>query len=240
MIKIRGLNKWFGDLHVLKDIDLDVSEKEVVVVIGASGSGKSTLLRCINFLEFAQKGKIFIDGKEIDRKSKNLHLVRAEVGMVFQHFNLFPHRTVIGNVVEGLTQVKKVSKAEALNLGAGLLVKVGLSDKVDVYPAMLSGGQKQRVAIARALAMKPKIMLFDEPTSSLDPELVGEVLQVMKTLANEGMTMMVVSHEMGFAREVADRMIYMDEGRIVEEGDPRELYSNPKHERTKAFLGQIL
>lgn len=240
MIKIRDLNKWFGDLHVLKDIDLDVSEKEVVVVIGASGSGKSTLLRCINFLEFAQKGNIFIDGREIDKKSKNLHLIRAEVGMVFQHFNLFPHRTVIGNVVEGLIQVKKVSKTEALSLGVELLVKVGLSDKADVYPAMLSGGQKQRVAIARALAMKPKIMLFDEPTSSLDPELVGEVLQVMKTLANEGMTMMVVSHEMGFAREVADRMIYMDEGRIVEEGDPGELYSNPKHERTKAFLGQIL
>lgn len=240
MIKIRGLNKWFGDLHVLKDIDLDVAEKEVVVVIGASGSGKSTLLRCINFLEFAQKGIILIDGKETDRNSRSLHLVRAEVGMVFQHFNLFPHRTVMGNVIEGLTQVKKIPYTQALSQGTELLAKVGLSEKADVYPAMLSGGQKQRVAIARALAMNPKIMLFDEPTSSLDPELVGEVLQVMKTLANEGMTMMVVSHEMGFAREVGDRMIYMDEGRIVEEGAPKELYSNPKNERTKAFLGQII
>ncbi len=240
MIKIRGLHKWFGSLHVLNEIDMDVAEREVVVVIGASGSGKSTLLRCINFLEFAQKGQIFIDGVEANARSKNLHLVRAEVGMVFQHFNLFPHRTVMGNVIEGLIQVKKIPNKKALEQGAELLVKVGLSDKADVYPAMLSGGQKQRVAIARALAMKPKIMLFDEPTSALDPELVGEVLQVMKNLANEGMTMMVVSHEMGFAREVGDRMIYMDEGRIVEEGTPEELYSNPKQERTKLFLGQIL
>ena len=240
MIKIRGLNKWFGDLHVLKDIDMDVSPKEVVVVIGASGSGKSTLLRCLNFLEFAQKGNIYIDGVEANAKSKNLHTVRADVGMVFQHFNLFPHRTVMGNVIEGLTQVKKVPNKEAIEQGEDLLKKVGLSDKADVYPAMLSGGQKQRVAIARALAMKPKIMLFDEPTSALDPELVGEVLQVMKTLAIEGMTMMVVSHEMGFAREVGDRVVYMDEGRIVEEGPPDEIYSNPKNERTKAFLGQIL
>lgn len=240
MIKIRGLNKWFGDLHVLKDIDMDVAQREVVVVIGASGSGKSTLLRCINFLEFAQKGQIFIDGKETDSKSGKLHLVRAEVGMVFQHFNLFPHRTVMGNVIEGLTQVKKVAHGQALVQGGELLEKVGLSDKADVYPAMLSGGQKQRVAIARALAMKPKIMLFDEPTSSLDPELVGEVLQVMKGLANEGMTMIVVSHEMGFAREVGDRVVYMDEGRIVEEGPPEQIYSNPQNERTRAFLGQIL
>lgn len=240
MIKIRGLNKWFGDLHVLKDVDLDVAEKEVVVVIGASGSGKSTLLRCINFLEFAQKGQIFIDGKETDFRSKKLHLVRMEVGMVFQHFNLFPHRTVMGNVIEGLTQVKKLPREQALGQGRELLEKVGLSDKADVYPAMLSGGQKQRVAIARALAMKPKIMLFDEPTSALDPELVGEVLQVMKNLALEGMTMMVVSHEMGFAREVGDRVIYMDEGRIVEEGLPDELYKNPQHERTKSFLARLL
>jgi len=240
MIKIRGLNKWFGNLHVLKDIDMDVSPKEVVVVIGASGSGKSTLLRCLNFLEFAQKGHIHIDGVEANAKSRNLHTVRADVGMVFQHFNLFPHRTVMGNVIEGLTQVKKVPNKEAIEQGEDLLKKVGLSDKADVYPAMLSGGQKQRVAIARALAMKPKIMLFDEPTSALDPELVGEVLQVMKTLAIEGMTMMVVSHEMGFAREVGDRVVYMDEGRIVEEGPPDEIYSNPKNERTKAFLGQIL
>ncbi len=240
MIKIRGLNKWFGKLHVLKDIDMDVAQKEVVVVIGASGSGKSTLLRCVNFLEFAQSGQIHIDGVEANAKSKNLHQVRADVGMVFQHFNLFPHRTVMGNVIEGLTQVKKASHKEALEQGEDLLEKVGLSDKADVYPAMLSGGQKQRVAIARALAMKPKIMLFDEPTSALDPELVGEVLQVMKTLAIEGMTMMVVSHEMGFAREVGDRVVYMDEGRIVEEGHPDQIYSNPQNERTKAFLGQIL
>ncbi len=240
MIKIRELNKWFGDLHVLKDVDLDVAEKEVVVVIGASGSGKSTLLRCINFLEFAQKGQIFIDGKETDSRSKKLHLVRMEVGMVFQHFNLFPHRTVMGNVIEGLTQVKKLPREQALGQGRELLEKVGLSDKADVYPAMLSGGQKQRVAIARALAMKPKIMLFDEPTSALDPELVGEVLQVMKNLALEGMTMMVVSHEMGFAREVGDRVIYMDEGRIIEEGLPDELYKNPQHERTKSFLARLL
>ncbi len=240
MIKIRGLNKWFGDLHVLKDIDMDVSPKEVVVVIGASGSGKSTLLRCLNFLEFAQKGHIYIDGVEANAKSRNLHTVRADVGMVFQHFNLFPHRTVMGNVIEGLTQVKKTPYKEAVEHGEDLLRKVGLSDKAYVYPAMLSGGQKQRVAIARALAMKPKIMLFDEPTSALDPELVGEVLQVMKNLAIEGMTMMVVSHEMGFAREVGDRVVYMDEGRIIEEGPPSEIYSNPKNERTKAFLGQIL
>lgn len=240
MIKIRGLNKWFGDLHVLKDIDLDVSEKEVVVVIGASGSGKSTLLRCINFLEFAQKGQIFIDGKETDVKNKKLHQVRMEVGMVFQHFNLFPHRTVMGNVIEGLTQVKKIPYDQAVVQGTELLEKVGLSDKAEVYPAMLSGGQKQRVAIARALAMKPKILLFDEPTSALDPELVGEVLQVMKNLAVEGMTMMVVSHEMGFAKEVGDRVIYMDEGRIVEEGPPDEFYTNPKNERTRSFLARIL
>ncbi len=240
MIKIRGLNKWFGKLHVLKDIDMDVVQKEVVVVIGASGSGKSTLLRCVNFLEFAHSGNIYIDGVEANAKSKNLHQVRADVGMVFQHFNLFPHRTVMGNVTEGLTQVKQVSQKEALEQGEDLLEKVGLSDKSDVYPAMLSGGQKQRVAIARALAMNPKIMLFDEPTSALDPELVGEVLQVMKNLANEGMTMIVVSHEMGFAREVGDRVVYMDEGRIVEEGHPDQIYSNPQNERTKAFLGQIL
>lgn len=240
MIKIRGLNKWFGDLHVLKDVDLDVAEKEVVVVIGASGSGKSTLLRCINFLEFAQKGQVFIDGKETDFRSKKLHLVRMEVGMVFQHFNLFPHRTVMGNVMEGLTQVKKIPREQAIGQGRELLEKVGLSDKADVYPAMLSGGQKQRVAIARALAMNPKIMLFDEPTSALDPELVGEVLQVMKNLAHEGMTMMVVSHEMGFAREVGDRVIYMDEGRIIEEGLPDELYKNPQHERTRSFLARLL
>jgi len=189
---------------------------------------------------FAQKGEIFINGKETDPKSKKLHLIRMDVGMVFQHFNLFPHKTVMGNVIEGLTQVKRIPAEQALGQGVELLDKVGLSDKANVYPAMLSGGQKQRVAIARALAMNPKIMLFDEPTSALDPELVGEVLQVMKNLANEGMTMMVVSHEMGFAREVGDRMIYMDEGKIIEEGKPEELYKNPQQERTKSFLRQIL
>ena len=240
MIEIRKLNKWFGDLHVLKDVDLTMGQREVVVVIGASGSGKSTLLRCINFLEIAQEGTIIIDGEEIDPKRRDLHRIRQETGMVFQHFNLFPHKTVMGNVIEGLTQVKKVGLKEARKQGRELLEKVGLSDKADTYPAMLSGGQKQRVAIARALAMRPKIMLFDEPTSALDPELVGEVLQVMKDLAREGMTMVVVSHEMGFAREVAERVIYMDEGRIVEEGTPQVIFKEPENERTRAFLGQIL
>lgn len=240
MIKVEKLNKWFGNLHVLKDIDIQVAEKEVVVVIGASGSGKSTLLRCINFLEIPQNGKIYIGGEEINPKRRDLYRIREEIGMVFQQFNLFPHMTAMGNVIEGLIQVKKLPKNKAIEEGRNLLKKVGLLDKESVYPAMLSGGQKQRVAIARALAMRPKIMLFDEPTSALDPELVGEVLQVMKTLANEGMTMMVVSHEMGFAREVADRIIYMDEGSIIEEGKPGEIYKNPKNERTRAFLGQIL
>ncbi len=240
MIKIENLNKWFGKLHVLKDINMGVAEKEVVVLIGASGSGKSTLLRCVNFLEIAQEGIITIDKNEINPRGKNLHTIRKDVGMVFQHFNLFPHMTVMGNVIEGITQVKNVPKDEARKEGVELLKKVGLSDKADTYPAMLSGGQKQRVAIARALAMHPKIMLFDEPTSALDPELVGEVLQVMKNLAREGMTMMVVTHEMGFAREVADRVIYLDEGRIVEEGKPEDIFSNPQNERTQAFLSQII
>ncbi len=240
MIRIRNLSKWYGKLHVLDNINLDVSPSEVVVVIGASGSGKSTLLRCVNFLERAQKGTIDIDGAEVTHKTRHLHKIRSEVGMVFQHFNLFPHKTVMGNVIEGLTQVKKMRRQEALKVGRELLEKVGMLDKADVYPSMISGGQKQRVAIARALAMNPKIMLFDEPTSALDPELVGEVLTVMKDLAKEGMTMLVVTHEMGFAREVADRVIYMDEGRIVEEGAPNEIFENPKNERTRAFLSHIL
>ncbi len=240
MIKIASLHKWFGKLHVLKGIDLTVDEQEVVVLIGASGSGKSTLLRCINFLEAPQQGRIFIDGEVVDPRGKNLHSIRQEVGMVFQHFNLFPHMTVLGNVIEGPAQVKRLARAEAVKIGMELLEKVGLSDKAETYPAMLSGGQKQRVAIARALAMRPKIMLFDEPTSALDPELVGEVLQVMQELANEGMTMIVVSHEMGFAREVADRVIFMDEGVIVEEGDPDLIYSKPQNERTQEFLSRIL
>jgi ABC-type polar amino acid transport system ATPase subunit len=213
----------------------------VVVIIGASGSGKSTLLRCINFLETFQKGYIEIDGKTIDKKNeKEKNKLRTHLGMVFQQFNLFPHMSVIQNISEGPIQVKGVSKQEGIRIGRYYLDKVGLSDKEMAYPEMLSGGQKQRVAIARALAMEPTVMLFDEPTSALDPELVGEVLAVMRTLAEEGMTMVVVSHEMGFAREVADRIIYMDEGIIVEEGTPEEIFSNPKMERTKSFLGQIL
>lgn len=240
MINTRGLNKWFGKHQVLHDIEFHVEENEVVVIIGSSGSGKSTLLRCINFLEKAQEGIIQIDGKTITSKTKNLHLVRQEVGMVFQHFNLFPHKTVLENVIEGLTQVKKVPLTKAKEEGLLLLDKVNMLDKADTYPAMISGGQKQRVAIARALAMNPKIMLFDEPTSALDPELVGEVLKVMKNLADDGMTMVVVTHEMGFAKEVADRIVYMDEGRIVEEGTPEEIFNHPVNDRTKEFISQIL
>jgi len=240
MIEIRGLSKSYGKLKVLKKIDLDVKASEVVVIIGASGSGKSTLLRCTNFLEKPQKGTISIDGNVVSHKSKNLHLIRRDVGMVFQHFNLFPHMTVLNNVMEGLVQVKEMKRDEALDIAGAMLEKVGMSDKADVYPAVISGGQKQRVAIARALAMSPKIMLFDEPTSALDPELVGEVLMVMKDLAKEGMTMMVVTHEMGFAREVADRVIYMDEGIIVEQGTPEEVFDRPQNDRTKAFLSHIL
>ncbi|MDD4343978.1 MAG: amino acid ABC transporter ATP-binding protein [Eubacteriales bacterium] len=240
MIEIKGLYKSYGKVKVLRGIDLKVEESEVVVIIGASGSGKSTMLRCVNFLEKPQKGTISIEGKVIDPKSKDLNLIRQEVGMVFQHFNLFPHMTVIGNVMEGLIQVKKYNYEEAEKEALKMLEKVGLSDKAQVYPSVISGGQKQRVAIARALAMHPKVMLFDEPTSALDPELVGGVLQVMKDLANEGMTMMVVTHEMGFAREVADRVVFIDQGVIVEEGTPEEIFNNPKEERTKEFLGQIL
>jgi polar amino acid transport system ATP-binding protein len=240
MIKIKSLSKWYGKLKVLDNINLEVAPSEVVVIIGASGSGKSTLLRCVNFLERAQKGTIDIDGVQVTHKTKKLHLIRRDVGMVFQHFNLFPHMTVMSNVIEGLLQVKNVSRQEALEEGKAMLEKVGMSDKADVYPAVISGGQKQRVAIARALAMNPKIMLFDEPTSALDPELVGEVLRVMKELALEGMTMLVVTHEMGFAREVADRVIYMDEGQIIEEGTPEAVFENPQNERTRAFLSHIL
>lgn len=240
MIKVENLYKWFGKQKVLNNINMAVAPGEVVVIIGSSGSGKSTLLRCINFLEKPQKGTINIDGKEINSKSKKLHLIRREVGMVFQHFNLFPHMTVMNNVIEGLTQVKKLESDEALEIGRKMLEKVDMLQKADTYPSMISGGQKQRVAIARALAMNPKIMLFDEPTSALDPELVGDVLLVMQKLAADGMTMVVVTHEMGFAREVADRIIYMDEGRIVEEGSPEAIYNNPENERTKEFLGRIL
>lgn len=240
MINVEKLNKTFGDLHVLKDIDMTVKQSEVVCLIGASGSGKSTLLRCINFLELKDSGLVMIGGEKIEKETHDLNEVRAKVGMVFQHFNLFPHKTVLENVMEAPIYVKKCPKEEARIEARALLKKVGLSDKEDVYPSKLSGGQKQRVAIARALAMKPEIMLFDEPTSALDPELVGEVLATMKELAEEGMTMVVVTHEMGFAREVADWAVYMHEGRIVEVGHPEQLFSNPKEERTKNFLDSVL
>lgn len=236
MIKINQLNKSFGDLHVLKNIDMTVFESDVVCLIGSSGSGKSTLLRCLNFLERKDSGSIIIGGKEVDPKNDNLNNIREKVGMVFQHFNLFPHKTVLENIIEAPVMVKGIDKKEATSKAKQLLVKVGLEDKADVYPNKLSGGQKQRVAIARALAMEPDIMLFDEPTSALDPELVGEVLTTMQELAQEGMTMVVVTHEMGFAKEVADWIVYMHDGEIIERGDPDQFFNHPKKERTKEFL----
>jgi polar amino acid transport system ATP-binding protein len=240
MIEIHNLSKSFGKLEVLKNINLTVNEKEVVVLIGASGSGKSTLLRCLNFLEVADRGEVIIDSEKIDIAKTNLNKVREKVGMVFRHFNLFPHKTVLENIIEAPAFVKKKSKSEASEKAYELLKKVGLADKANYYPDQLSGGQKQRVAIARALAMEPKVMLFDEPTSALDPELVGEVLQVMKDLAGEGMTMVIVTHEMGFAKEVADRVIMLADGNIIEEGHPKDIFAHPKHERTQRFLNQIL
>lgn len=250
MIKMSGVNKYFGDLHVLKDIDLEVKKGEVVVIIGPSGSGKSTLLRSINYLEKIQQGSIEIEGKPIglikengklkEMPQKQLNEMRSEVGMVFQNFNLFPHRTAIENIMMAVMTVKNIKKDEGVILAKELMEKVGLSEKHAVYPGNLSGGQKQRVAIARALAMKPKVMLFDEPTSALDPELVGEVLTVMKELAREGMTMIVVTHEMGFAEEVADRVIVMDEGRIIEQGAPNKIFSNPDNPRTQNFLRKVI
>jgi ABC-type polar amino acid transport system ATPase subunit len=240
MIKVEKLNKSFGDLHVLKDIDMNVRESEVVCLIGASGSGKSTLLRCLNFLELKDNGKVIFEGEVVNQETHDLNKIRQKVGMVFQHFYLFPHMTVLENVMEAPVHVKHVPKAQARKDAQELLKKVGLAEKENVYPSKLSGGQKQRVAIARALAMKPDIMLFDEPTSALDPELVGEVLSTMKELALEGMTMVVVTHEMGFAREVGDRVVYMHDGRIVEEGYPKEMFSNPKQQRTKEFLDSVL
>lgn len=240
IIRVEKLNKYFGELHVLKDIDLTVYENDVVVLIGASGSGKSTLLRCMNFLEIKNDGDIIIDGSPVHPKRDQLNEMRQKIGMVFQHFNLFPHKTVLENIIEAPVMVKKTKKAQAITEASALLEKVGLADKANVYPSKLSGGQKQRVAIARSLAMKPDVMLFDEPTSALDPELVGEVLQTMKSLAKEGMTMVIVTHEMGFAKEVADRVVYMHEGRIVEEGIPSELFDSPREERTKLFLSSIL
>ncbi|MBQ6297632.1 MAG: amino acid ABC transporter ATP-binding protein [Selenomonadaceae bacterium] len=239
MIEIKGLKKSFGDLHVLKGIDLHIDEREVVVIIGPSGSGKSTLLRCINFLEEPTDGTITVDGIPMDSDA-NINKVREEVGMVFQRFNLFPHMTVLDNITLAPMKVRKVNRSKAEQTAQDLLDRVGLGDKADAYPNQLSGGQQQRVAIARALAMQPKVMLFDEPTSALDPEMVGEVLDVMQRLAETGMTMVIVTHEMGFAREVGTRLLFVDGGYIVEQGKPKEVFENPKEERTKAFLSKIL
>jgi len=238
MISIKGLYKAFGDNLVLKGIDLEVAEKEVVVIIGPSGSGKSTLLRSINYLDVPSQGKIAIDGKELS--AADINKVRAEVGMVFQRFNLFPHMTVMDNITLAPRKVRKIAREQAEKEARVLLEKVGLADKADAYPEQLSGGQQQRVAIARALAMKPRLMLFDEPTSALDPEMVKEVLDVMRSLAAEGMTMVIVTHEMGFAREVGDRLLFVDDGRIIEQGEPKEVFEHPQEERTKNFLSKVL
>lgn len=239
VIKATNIKKQYGKLEVLKDISIDIAEGEVVCVIGPSGSGKSTFLRCLNRLEEIQGGSITILGEELVN-NKNIDKLRENIGMVFQHFNLFPHLTVLENMILAPVQLKKMSKEEAIEKAVELLDRVGLKDKKDVYPDTLSGGQKQRVAIARALEMNPKIMLFDEPTSALDPEMVGEVLKVMKDLAEEGMTMVIVTHEMGFAREVADRVIFMDQGYILEEGDPKEIFTAPKSDRCKEFLDKVI
>ena len=240
LIRIESLVKSYGDLEVLKGIDYEVAEKEVICIIGASGSGKSTFLRCLNLLEEVTDGAIYIDGVKLNDPKTNINAIRTEVGMVFQQFNLFPHMNVIDNITIAPREIKKMKRADAEKLAMDLLEKVGLSDKAYSYPEQLSGGQMQRVAIARSLAMKPKIMLFDEPTSALDPEMVNEVLDVMKELAEEGMTMVVVTHEMGFAREVADKVIFIDNGHIAEVGTPDQIFSNPQNERTKAFLGKVL
>jgi len=240
VVKVKNIHKHFGKLHVLDDVSLDVAKGEVVVIIGPSGSGKSTLLRCLNYLEPVQSGEIWIDGIRLDHHRTNIRAVRAEVGIVFQSFNLFPHLTVIKNVMLAPVVVRKRPEGEVRKAALAMLAKVGLQDKVDAYPSQLSGGQQQRVAIARALAMQPKLMLFDEVTSALDPELVREVLEAMKQLARDGMTMIVVTHEMGFAREMADRVIFMDEGRIVEAGTAADVFDRPREPRTREFLGKIL
>ena len=240
MITFSNVNKWFGDLHVLRDINLSVGAGEVMVVCGPSGSGKSTLIRCINRLEQIQKGDLIVDGMNVHDRKTNMTQLRAEIGFIFQQFNLYPHMTALGNITLAPMKVRKLKKEEAEKLGREILERVGLSDKVDSYPAQLSGGQQQRVAIARGLCMSPKIMLFDEPTSALDPEMINEVLDVMVNLAKEGMTMIVVTHEMGFAREVAKRILFMDEGKIVEIAPPEEFFTKPKSERTKLFLSKIL
>lgn len=240
MIKVEDLKKNFGKLEVLKGISTTIKEGEVVAIIGPSGSGKSTFLRCINFLETPSEGHIYIKGTDITDKKINIMKIRQNVGMVFQHFHLFPHKTVLENLIYAPMKVKKISKQEAEKKAMTLLEKVGLSEKASDYPNRLSGGQKQRVAIARALAMEPEVMLFDEPTSALDPEMVKEVLDVMKSLAGSGMTMAIVTHEMGFAREVADRVLFLDDGILAEDASPDEFFTNPKSQRAKAFLEKIL
>ena len=242
IIRATKLNKFFGDKHVLKDVDFEVRKKEVVALIGPSGSGKSTLIRCLNGLEKLSSGEIYIHGQRLDPRlsTKQLSPIRRELGMVFQNFNLFPHMTVVQNIIEAPLLVRKMSKDQAVALAEKLLAKVGLAEKRDVYPNRLSGGQKQRVAIARALAMQPRALLFDEPTSALDPELVGEVLKVMRDLAYEGSTMVVVTHEMQFARDVSDRVVFISDGSIIKQGDPQEVFRQPKEERTKQFLERVL
>ena len=239
-VVVKNLKKSFGKLEVLKDIDMEIKEGEVVVLLGPSGSGKSTFLRCLNRLEDITAGEVIVDGIHVDDKKTDINKLRENIGMVFQHFNLFPHMTVLENIMMAPVELKKMTKEEAREKGMALLKRVGLDAKADVYPPQLSGGQKQRVAIARALAMNPDIMLFDEPTSALDPEMVGEVLAVMKELAADGMTMVVVTHEIGFAREVASRVVFMDGGYIVEQGTPEEVISNPKEPRTIDFLNKVL
>jgi polar amino acid transport system ATP-binding protein len=240
VVRLEGIHKWFGTNHVLKGIDLTLNPGEVQVVIGPSGSGKSTLLRCVNMLEIPSEGKVWFQGQDITDIRTNLDDVRAHIGIVFQAFNLFPHKTAVQNITLALERVLGLNRDEARSRAREVLRRVGLKEKSDAYPGRLSGGQQQRVAIARALAMDPALILFDEVTSALDPELVGEVLDVMRQLAEQGMTMMVVTHEMGFAREVGTRMIFMEDGQIVEEGDPREMFANPQHDRTKKFLSAVL
>ena len=240
MIEIRDLHKSFGDLEVLKGITKTVNKGEIVVVIGPSGSGKSTFLRCLNLLEDITSGEVLLDGEKLNDPKTDINRLRQRMGMVFQHFNLFPHFTILENVTYAPVKLKKLSRAEAEQKGMELLKRVGLADKASAYPAQLSGGQKQRVAIARALAMDPEIMLFDEPTSALDPEMVGEVLDVMKDLARSGMTMVIVTHEMGFAREVGTRVMFMDDGRVMEDGTPEQVFNHPQNERTRGFLSKIL
>ena len=240
IIEMKDVNKWFGDFQVLKDVNLNVNQKQKIVVCGPSGSGKSTLIRCINRLEEHQKGKIIVDGNELSEKTKDIEKIRAEVGMVFQQFNLFPHLSILDNCTLAPIWVKKMPKKEAQELALDQLKKVQIDDQANKFPGQLSGGQQQRCAIARALCMQPKIMLFDEPTSALDPEMIKEVLDVMRELADSGMTMICVTHEMGFAKEVADRFLFFDQGLLIEEGTPEHFFKNPKEDRTKLFLSQIL